>query len=101
MNKNYFSRKRRVRTTMLLLSIYLVVMAVIGYPHQRYAPDGADRLINYLIILGISVLCLVFLGFVLDKKARYSNRYDTMEPPREGDDESDDSPNSDDTKTKK
>ena len=69
---------KRINITIGFLFIYFVVMSVLGYPRERIAPDGADRLVTYLLVCALELGVLILLRWVLIRryKMREHRRHD-------------------------
>lgn len=69
---------KRINITIGFLFIYFVVMSVLGYPRERIAPDGADRLVTYLLVCALELVVLILLRWVLiwRYKMRERRRHD-------------------------
>ena len=69
---------KRINITIGFLFIYFVVMSVLGYPRERIAPDGADRLVTYLLVCALELVVLILLRCVLIRqyKMRERRRHD-------------------------
>ena len=59
---------KRINITIGFLFIYFVVMSVLGYPRERIAPDGADRLVTYLLVCALELVVLILLRWVLIRR---------------------------------
>lgn len=70
---------KRINITIGFLFIYFVVMSVLGYPRERIAPDGTDRLVTYLLVCALELVVLILLRWVLIRryKMRERRRHDT------------------------
>ncbi|ALO30118.1 hypothetical protein [Porphyromonas gingivalis] len=65
---------KRINTTIGFLFIYFVVMSVLGYPRERIAPDGADRLVTYLLVCALELVVLILLRWVLIRRYKMRER---------------------------
>ena len=65
---------KRINITIGFLFIYFVVMSVLGYPRERIAPDGADRLVTYLLVCALELVVLILLRWVLIRRYRMRER---------------------------
>ncbi|WP_308586780.1 hypothetical protein, partial [uncultured Porphyromonas sp.] len=67
-------RMKRINITIGFLFIYFVVMSVLGYPRERIAPDGADRLVTYLLVCALELVVLILLRWVLIRRYKMRER---------------------------
>ncbi|ATS10070.1 hypothetical protein CS543_03820 [Porphyromonas gingivalis] len=65
---------KRINITIGFLFIYFVVMSVLGYPRERIAPDGADRLVTYLLVCALELVVLILLRWVLIRRYKMRER---------------------------
>lgn len=65
---------KRINITIGFLFIYFVVMSVLGYPRERIAPDGADRLVTYLLVCALELVVLILLRWVLIRRHKMRER---------------------------
>ncbi|QUI90085.1 hypothetical protein [Porphyromonas gingivalis] len=65
---------KRINITIGFLFIYFVVMSVLGYPRERIAPDGADRLVTYLLVCALELVILILLRWVLIRRYKMRER---------------------------
>ena len=65
---------KRINITIGFLFIYFVVMSVLGYPRERIAPDGADRLVTYLLVCALELVVLILLRWVLMRRYKMRER---------------------------
>ncbi|ATR91148.1 hypothetical protein CS544_08690 [Porphyromonas gingivalis] len=65
---------KRINITIGFLFIYFVVMSVLGYPRERIAPDGADRLVTYLLVCALELVVLILLRWVLIRRYKMHER---------------------------
>ena len=65
---------KRINITIGFLFIYFVVMSVLGYPRERIAPDGADRLVTYLLVWALELVVLILLRWVLIRRYKMRER---------------------------
>lgn len=65
---------KRINITIGFLFIYFVVMSVLGYPRERIAPDGADRLVTYLLVCTLELVVLILLRWVLIRRYKMRER---------------------------
>ncbi|MCE8193081.1 hypothetical protein JFY65_02690 [Porphyromonas gingivalis] len=65
---------KRTNITIGFLFIYFVVMSVLGYPRERIAPDGADRLVTYLLVCALELVVLILLRWVLIRRYKMRER---------------------------
>ena len=65
---------KRIKITIGFLFIYFVVMSVLGYPRERIAPDGADRLVTYLLVCALELVVLILLRWVLIRRYKMRER---------------------------
>ena len=65
---------KRINITIGFLFIYFVVMSVLGYPRERIAPDGADRLVTYLLVCALELVVLILLRWVLIRRYKMRKR---------------------------
>lgn len=66
---------KRINITIGFLFIYFVVMSVLGYPRERIAPDGADRLVTYLLVCALELVVLILLRWVLIRRYKMRERH--------------------------
>lgn len=65
---------KRINITIGFLFIYFVVMSVLGYPRERIAPDGADRLVTYLLVCALELVVLILLRWILIRRYKMRER---------------------------
>ena len=65
---------KRINITIGFLFIYFLVMSVLGYPRERIAPDGADRLVTYLLVCALELVVLILLRWVLIRRYKMRER---------------------------
>ena len=65
---------KRINITIGFLFTYFVVMSVLGYPRERIAPDGADRLVTYLLVCALELVVLILLRWVLIRRYKMRER---------------------------
>ncbi|KGL49183.1 hypothetical protein HR17_09980 [Porphyromonas gulae] len=65
---------KRINITIGFLFIYFVVMSVLGYPRERIAPDGTDRLVTYLLVCALELVVLILLRWVLIRRYKMRER---------------------------
>ena len=65
---------KRINITIGFHFIYFVVMSVLGYPRERIAPDGADRLVTYLLVCALELVVLILLRWVLIRRYKMRER---------------------------
>ena len=65
---------KRINITIGFLFIYFVVMSVLGYPRERIAPDGADRMVTYLLVCALELVVLILLRWVLIRRYKMRER---------------------------
>ena len=65
---------KRINITIGFLFIYFVVMSVLGYPRERIAPDGADRLVTDLLVCALELVVLILLRWVLIRRYKMRER---------------------------
>ncbi|AIJ36285.1 hypothetical protein [Porphyromonas gingivalis] len=65
---------KRINIIIGFLFIYFVVMSVLGYPRERIAPDGADRLVTYLLVCALELVVLILLRWVLIRRYKMRER---------------------------
>ncbi|SUB77574.1 Uncharacterised protein [Porphyromonas macacae] len=70
--KSAMTRKNYIFLAALL--VYIITMAVLGYPRERYTSDGTDRMTSYAISLGLSLIVLVMLALVIVRRNKLRRR---------------------------
>ncbi len=62
---------KRINITIGLLFIYFLVLSIIGFPKERIAPDGTDRLILFILVCVLELIVLFLLRWTLIKRHKF------------------------------
>ncbi|MDH6356922.1 hypothetical protein [Parabacteroides sp. PF5-9] len=62
---------KKVNITTLALSLYLIVMSVIGWPGN----DPNRSFTNYFLVIGVTLVVIILLRFLQIKRMKMRNKW--------------------------